>query len=785
MRSSRWAASIAAIALLSTNLSAQTVYPNGLNEDSVNPKADKEFILKVQEKMNEIRKTYKRPTVGLVLSGGGAKGAAEAGALMYIEELGIPIDLVTGTSAGGLVGGLYAMGYSPEELKELFMSQDWDVMLSDRVDDKYIPYTIKQFNSKHILSLKLGKDQKIDQSILIPSGYAYGFNVNNLFSSLAVGYEGNISFAEDLPIPYACVAADIVSCKAYNFTSGSITEAMRSTMSIPGLFAPIKTKEMVLVDGGVRNNFPADLARAMGADVVIGIELSDARPTYDGVNHLGNILGQFISMLNREVYDNNLDLADVIIKPQLDGYNMLSFNPVAVDTMVQRGYRAAAAKKEDLLILKEMIGNNNGSLRTEKKATNISKKAVKIKSISFEGLSDAESSYMFDYVDIDITKPVDKQVIDDAMGLLQARGCFSEIKYSLEGKGEPYDLVFYCTLAPINKFGFGLRGDTVEGVAFNIHYGIHANKLIGSKLELEAKLNQNFKATAKYSYAAYRLPVFNIEASYSNTNMQFRMGDSGYLNSHYQSHNELLYINAGRWKRFNFKIGVQNFANSIIGEDLMSIILDSKKKENYAGLFVQAHNYTCDDHYFPTKGVDFRFEGRYDFTSFGSIKDYKPITYLSFYYKSVLPVGSRFAIIPNFQAVANIVPQSNYLNDETSEFTILSATRNYVGGSIMHRYNRNHIPFFGISKAYLVNDFVLTGSLELRYKTTDKLYISMLGGYMNSNNNIRNFFDNTGEDLYAFATEFSYKSIVGPIKLNVHWNSINAWGAVFSIGYDF
>ena len=260
--------------------------------------------------MEVIRNTEHRPTVALVLSGGGAKGAAQVGALKYLEEIGMPVDFVCGTSIGGMLGGMYAVGYDSGTLEELFRNQDWDVMLSDYVAPSYIPYSTKMYNSRYVVSIPFDTAREVLDSRLpegpgyrrqtflgsLPSGFAYGFNVNNLISSLTVGWQDSLSFAR-LPVPFVCVATDVVSGKAKNWSGGSLNEAMRSTMSIPGLFEPVRSKGMVLVDGGTRNNFPTDIARAAGADYIIGIDLSDSKPGYDEVNNIVDIVWQFIDML--------------------------------------------------------------------------------------------------------------------------------------------------------------------------------------------------------------------------------------------------------------------------------------------------------------------------------------------------------------------------------------------------------------------------------------------------------------------------------------------------------
>lgn len=320
-------------------------------------------------RMQELRAREQRPTVALVLSGGGAKGAAEVGAMKYLEQIGIPIDIICGTSIGGLVGALYSLGYTPDQMQELFRSQDWMNTLTDSVDPEYLPYSQKMYNSQYGIHIPFSTRGEVldwgmpdgpnyrNQSLLgsLPSGYAYGFNVSKLLSSLAIGYEDKMSFM-DLPIPYICVAADLISCKAKNWGSGYLTTAMRSTMSIPGLFSPVRIDGMVLVDGGTRNNFPADIAKAIGADIIIGIELSDSQSAYTDINNVGDIAMQFIDMLGRDAYNKNIDIPDLIIKPNLQGYNMLSFNPEAIDTMIVRGYDAAVAKSDELLELKSRLG---------------------------------------------------------------------------------------------------------------------------------------------------------------------------------------------------------------------------------------------------------------------------------------------------------------------------------------------------------------------------------------------------------------------------------------------
>ena len=210
-----------------------------------------------------------RKKVGLVLGGGGAKGAAEIGVLKVLEEADIPIDYIVGTSIGSIVGGLYSIGYNAHELDSLYRSQDWLFLLKDEVNRKDWTFLSREEREKYLLHVSLSGKKK--PSLL--SGAVAGQNIYNLFSNLTIGYHNVPSFSK-LPIPFSCVAVDIVSGNEVILDSGSLPMAMRSSMSIPGVFLPVERGNGLLIDGGALNNFPADIVKKMGADILIGVDLS-------------------------------------------------------------------------------------------------------------------------------------------------------------------------------------------------------------------------------------------------------------------------------------------------------------------------------------------------------------------------------------------------------------------------------------------------------------------------------------------------------------------------------
>ena len=236
--------------------------------------------------------TVKRKRVGVVLSGGGAKGMAHIGVLKVLEKAGIPIDIVTGTSIGSIVGGLYAIGYNSHSLDSMVRAQDWTYVITDKEDLRNQSLLDRKKESTYLFttSLTIGKRD------LNAGGLIKGKNLAELFQKLFVGYTDSLDFTNDLKIPFACVATNIMDNSEVVFHSGRLPQAIRASMSIPAAFSPVRIGNMVLVDGGLKNNYPVDVAREMGADIVIGVTLNGKPKTAEDITGTMKIVGQIIDV---------------------------------------------------------------------------------------------------------------------------------------------------------------------------------------------------------------------------------------------------------------------------------------------------------------------------------------------------------------------------------------------------------------------------------------------------------------------------------------------------------
>ena len=787
------------LALLSVSLGAQKIAdpPSstfGLDEE------DAKAVLSIRNKMALIRKS--RPTVALVISGGGAKGAAAVGVMKYLEQYNLPIDMVVGTSIGGLLGGMYALGYDAEYLDSLFRHMDWDMALSDKVDRKYQPYSRIRNKEKYLLSfpfyykaddyknylrgempfaagrsreLKLGAESEDMNSLArgnllgsLPSGFVFGQNVNHVITSRTVGYSDSTDFFK-FPIPFACVATDVVSGKAKVWHSGSVNVALRSTMSIPGLFAPVRTQGMVLVDGGMRNNFPVNIAKRMGADIVIGIDLADQSLQADEIQNLADIMMAGLDLFSNDVFAINQRLLDIHIHPDLSGYNMLSFSPDAVDTLYNRGYRAAMQADEQFRALRQRLGGAKRTLNAPP-AVDIALKPVKIGHVEVLGVDDEEAGYIKEKMSVKAGKVVNRDVIEDDIASIFGKGAYDYVNYELRGEREPYTLRVVCKRGPMHKIGFSARMDSEELVSLLLNVGLNTNAMRGSSLDITARVSTNPYLDLLYSYNGRRFATFNarVNLSYKEALTVMELDRNTAVFSYLLTNQEVFFSNM-HWSSFDMKVGLRNqffytFRDLTHGGALNGI-------NDIPSFFLEGRVETLDNGYFPSKGVSAGFGGGLYYTGFLPDVSQQLMGVISFDSRVPATFG-RFALIPQLNLRYVMAQEAPPL------------LQNFLGGAMKGRYFEQQIPFVGILENVSLKDFLAVARLEARYRIGKNHYVSLYGNAAVNSENISTIPD---ADFYSgFGAGYAYNSIAGPLQFQVFYSGLTKkLGAYFSFGYHF
>ena len=290
-----------------------------------------------------------RKKVAVVLCGGGAMGTIHIGALKVLEEAGIPIDMVTGTSMGSIIGGMYAVGYDAADIETIVNSMDWGDILRDRLSMRNQTLAEREKQNIYLFDYRLFLDKSQDT---LAGGFIRGINVEKTLRHYLRQPE-DIDFKQ-LPRPFGCIATDLVTDSEVVLDHGSLPRSIRASMAVPGVFAPVRMDPYILVDGGTKNNFPADLARRMGADIVIGVrtDLGLNDKYYSTSDILERSVGADIH--NRS--DENDKYCDLIIRVPVRGYSAAHFYRSAIKELIRRGEEATRAQMDSIMILKRMVG---------------------------------------------------------------------------------------------------------------------------------------------------------------------------------------------------------------------------------------------------------------------------------------------------------------------------------------------------------------------------------------------------------------------------------------------
>jgi NTE family protein len=368
------------------------------------------------------------PTLGLVLEGGGALGLAHVGVLEWLEEHRIPVSYVAGTSMGGLVGGLYATGESAAEVRATVSKIPWDDVLRGQTPFKDLSFRRKEDAHDYPSSIEFG----LHHGIQFPGGFNSGQQVTLILDRVALPYSTLPSF-NDLPIPFACVATDLVSGEKHVFRSGSLALALRSTMSLPGIFSPVRDGDHLYADGGLLNNIPIEVAKSMGADVIVGIDLKTAGINPDDPMSSFGVLGRAISVMIAANEDVSKAKTGLIVSVPLQKYTALDYDKA--DEIIKVGYDAAVANADKLLPY-AVTEQQWTAYLTERNARRLAPPVPQFVQVIGAGPKAAQA--IEKEAQPFVGKPIDSAALDQAMLTLQGMGPYESVSYSIVDKnGQP------------------------------------------------------------------------------------------------------------------------------------------------------------------------------------------------------------------------------------------------------------------------------------------------------------------------------------------------------------
>jgi NTE family protein len=402
-----------------------------------------------------------RPSIGVALEGGGALGEAHIGVLKWFEEHHIPIDYLAGTSMGGLVGGLYATGKSSDELREIVKRADWNLLLGGETPYQDLSFRRKEDARDIPNSIQVG----LKHGATLPPALNSGQQVNLLIDRETLPYS-TIQTFDDLPIPFRCVSTEIVSGKAYVFQKGSLSEAMRATMSIPGVFAPVRRDNQIFVDGGLVDNLPTDVVRKMGADVVIGVHLQIAPVAAQEIQSAFGILGRSVALVIAETEIRGMAGADLIVKADVEKYSTMDYQ--RADELIQVGYEAAEEKAQILKAYE--LDDQAWAAYLRQKDSRVRTRIGIPQFLKIDGVTGEATINIQKFLSPLIGKPLDQPALEQLLTRLSGIGLYDSISYDLIHEDDKEGLIIHVHeksyAPPILRPGIVVDGTQTDDVTF-------------------------------------------------------------------------------------------------------------------------------------------------------------------------------------------------------------------------------------------------------------------------------------------------------------------------------
>ena len=730
----------------------------------------------------------KRPKVALVLCGGGAKGAAHVGALRVMEQAKVPIDMIVGTSIGGLVGGMYAMGYNARQLDSIFLVSDWRYLLSDNsYSRKDESFATKMGDTKYLVKIPFhsflaSRNTEREGSPIskLPSGFISGQNVLNYLNGLSVGYQEPMSFSR-LPIPFACVAADLATGEQVVLNEGILPIAMRATMAIPGVFSPVELGGKVLVDGGITNNFPVDVARGMVADIVIGIDIQNDAPGVENLKSIPQVISQLSGLMGHVAYKKNVQDVDILIKPDVSNYSTYSFNKEAIQQLIINGHTAAMAKYHQLDSLARAINamepHKELSPVAPPKATQVTKDTFNFRNVEIRGARSENVQWLRRLSGLRPGVKLSGNDINRGVSILMGTKAFSSVNYTVHGKGTDNEtLVVDVKKGAPNVLALSGRYDSEEAASILLHLGIWENELLGSKFGFTGRLSLNPYGELDYSYTAKDFPKFGISYRSGGVDMNIYKSVKNQDNLSFVYQRMQIKLSNMYLRNFNFELGTRyeyfdysKHLSQNIPDDYEPYRLND---EGYLSFYVDGKMDSRDDNFYATHGMTFDVEGALYQTNFRS--EFERFGAVRVLLDGAIPITRSTVLLPSLIGRSII--------GECNEVSYL----NYVGGVVPGRYLRQQLPFVGIPYAIVTNSSVAIGRVDLRQRIGKSHYVYAIANYLRTGDSFGALFTDDVRDIWGFGLKYSFDSPIGPFSFNIHWSDYeHKVGAYVSLGHYF
>jgi len=727
------------------------------------------------------------PKVGLVLSGGGAKGMAHIGALKVIEESGVHIDYIGGTSMGAIIGALYASGYSADQLDFLFRNSDLANLIQDNLPRDAKTFYEKENSERYALTLPFN-----DFKLSFPQGLSSGQNIYNTLVRMLYHVKDIRDFNE-LQIPFFCIATNVETGKEVLLNSGFLPEAILASGTFPSLFQPAEVDGQILIDGGVLNNYPVEELRAMGADIVIGVDVQHGLRDRSSLSSATDILLQINNFRTIKDMQRKSELTDIYIKPDMDDFSVIDFE--LKDTIINTGEQVALRHKEAL-----------DALAAKQNRAPVSRPEIPIQDslmvnrLVLEGNSNFSRGYIKGKLRINLNEKISFEKLQQGINNLVATGNFKTIRYELTSNGLGQDLVMSLTESTDKTFlRIAAHYDNLYKSAALINLTRKNLLMQDDVASIDLILGDNVRYNFQYYLDKGSYWSFGINSRFYefDKEIDYRVIESNYdvpinfnvnnINLKVTDLTNQIYLQTALNEEFAFKIGAEHklltYSTTTLGEQQNDSLPPPPpssgnttffEKSNYVSTFGRLTLDTYDDKYFPSRGL--YFDG--DFHLYLWSSDYNDN-----FKEFSIAKATMGAAFPLFEKMS--------LNLETEGGFKLGTSRvtsfDFVLGGFGNYPLNNFQSFLGYDFLSLPGNSYVKAYARFDFEFSPKNHLLFAANMANVEDDIFR----TGEwftapDYTGFGVGYGWESFFGPVQLIYSWSpETEESNFFFSLGYWF
>ena len=712
-----------------------------------------------------------RKKVAVVLSGGGAKGMAHIGVLKVLERAGIPVDIITGTSMGSIIGGLYAIGYNANSLDSMVRVQDWSYVITDKEDlrNQSLSDRRKQYTYIYTTGMTIGKRD------LNAGGFIKGKNLAELFQQLCTGYTDSLDFTHDLPKPFACVATNIIDNSEVDFHGGRLAQAMRASMAIPVAFSPVRIGDMVLVDGGMKNNYPADIAHEMGADVIIGVTVQGTPKVAEDMSGTMSILSQIIDVNCKNKYEENLAITDLHMQVDTKGYGSASFSQNAIDTLIRRGEEEAMRHWNDIIALKQRIGIDESFSPTilHPLRPQVMTEKQRVTAYTFENMTPQAERFLRQKFHLNRIDSIDAKLEQELTTSMRIDLFYQTAECRLVPDGDGVRVILSAGNRKSIQLHAGVRYDIEEYAAVQLGLDIPFKTTIPVNTDITLRLGKRMMVKGELTVHPRSItrPTLTYAFHRNDIDIYFE-GDRDYNIRYNQFQAEIIPINHDL-RHFNIQYGVRwdfmHYRNMLGTETGIQTVL---KNEHFYSYHARV-NYNSEDNWnFPTRGARFKAEYSYLTDNFAQLDGKSGMSEVNANWRMSFTFGSRFTLQPMLYGRLLFGT------------TVPPAFGNTIGGDWFGHYVEQQMPFAGIGNMEYVDHQFVAAQFQAQLRIGSNNYVILRVSGAQQSDHLKGLLDR--RTLLGGQISYCYNTLFGPAGVSIGYSNRTKKPYFFlNLGYEF